>query len=160
VTCNDLFELLDDDNDGFINEDEQILLFSVIKAKMLKISKELLIIYEYALFSKLMICNFCRLAWSKRTIAIKELEKSINQHQNQMRTKIYNAELHLYHEIGQDRLEEFFQNYERKFLAFNEMKRRREEEFFMKRTLGKDTLQNKLSRVRVLVLIGCRLPRD
>lgn len=58
VTCKDLFELLDDDNDGFLNEDEQILLFSVIKAKMLKISKELLIIYEYALFSKLMICKF------------------------------------------------------------------------------------------------------
>lgn len=87
------------------------------------------------------------MATSKCWLAIKDLEKWINQYQNQMRTKIYNAELHLYHEIGQDRLEEFFQNYERKFLAFNEMKRRREEEFFMKRTLGKDTLQNKLSRV-------------
>ena len=41
VTCKDLFELLDSDNDGFLNEDEQILLFSIIKAKMLKVSKEL-----------------------------------------------------------------------------------------------------------------------
>ena len=62
--------------------------------------------------------------------AIKELEKQINSNQNQMRQKIYNSELDLYHEIGQDKLEEFFQNYERKFLAFQSMKKRREEEFF------------------------------
>lgn len=122
--------MLDDDNDGFLNEDEQILFFSIIKAKMLKISKELLIIYEYALFSKLMA-------------AIKDLEKQINSNQNQMRQKIYNAELEHYHEIGQDKLEEFFQNYERKFLAFNAMKKRREEDFFDKRTGGKNTLQGK-----------------
>lgn len=129
-----MFDLLDDDNDGFLNEDEQILFFSIIKAKMLKISKELLVIYEYALFSKLMA-------------AIKDLEKQINSNQNQMRQKIYNAELELYHDIGYDKLEEFFQNYEKTFFAFNTNKKRREEEFFDMRTGGKNTLQGKLSRV-------------
>lgn len=134
VDCKDLFDLCDDDNDGFMNEDEQILLFSIIKAKMIKISKELLIIYEYALFSKLMQ-------------AIKDMERIINQGQNQMRKKIYSSELDQYHKIGYEKLEHFFQHYERKLKSYNEMKTRREEDFFMQRNIGKDNLQTKLSRV-------------
>ena len=134
VECKDLFDVIDDDNDGFINEDEQVLLFSIIKAKMIKVSKELLIIYDYALFSKLIQ-------------AIKDMEKLINQGQNQMRQKIYGSELDKYHAIGAEKLEQFFQHYEKKLKSYNEMKARREEDFFMQRNIGKDNLQTKLSRV-------------
>ena len=37
----DLFTVCDEDNDGFLNEDEQILIFSLIKVKMLDLSDKL-----------------------------------------------------------------------------------------------------------------------
>ena len=40
--------------DGFLNEDEQVLLFSLIKAKMQAASKDLLVVYDYQLFHELM----------------------------------------------------------------------------------------------------------
>lgn len=54
LSAKDLFELVDEDNDGFLNEDEQILLFSLIKARMQRASKDLLMIYDYQLFHELM----------------------------------------------------------------------------------------------------------
>lgn len=105
-----------------------------MKAKMLKVSKELLVIYEYALFRSLMVCA-------------KELEKQINKNQNQCRQKIFNAELDLYHSIGQDKLEDFFQGYDKKLMAFNSMKQKRQEDFILSKSMGKDTLTGKLSRV-------------
>ena len=101
---------------------------------MLKTSNDLLIVYEYGNFQKLMA-------------AIRELERMINQYQNQMRQKIYNQEMGLYHEIGQDKLEDFFSLYERKFISFNESKSKKEEDFFYNRTRGKNQLETKLSRV-------------
>ena len=134
IKCQDLYDLLDIDGDGFFDEDEQILFLSIMKAKMLKVSKELLVIFEYKLFAAVMDC-------------IKDLEKQINIYQNQMRQRIYGHELDKYHDIGLDRLEDFFENYEKKFMSFNELKNKKHEDFFMSRSLGKDTMHGKLSRV-------------
>ena len=37
----DLFNVCDQDNDGFLNEDEQILIFSLMKVKMLTLADKL-----------------------------------------------------------------------------------------------------------------------
>lgn len=49
-----LFDLFDQDNDGCLNEDEQILVFSVIKEKMSLVANQLLKIQEYIQFKQLM----------------------------------------------------------------------------------------------------------
>ena len=50
----ELQELLDDDEDGFLNEDEQILLFSTIKERMQDCADDLCEIHEYALYKDMM----------------------------------------------------------------------------------------------------------
>jgi predicted nucleic acid-binding Zn-ribbon protein len=42
-----MIDLFDQDKDGFLNEDEQILIFSLIKEKMSLLAKELCNIHEY-----------------------------------------------------------------------------------------------------------------
>lgn len=105
-----------------------------MKAKMLKTSKELLVNHEYGLFRTLMT-------------AIKDLEKQINSNQNQMRQKIYKDELDLYHDIGGQKMEGFFQEYEKKFKTFNFVKKKRSDNLITARSVGKDDLHQRLSRV-------------
>ena len=45
----------------------------------------------------------------------RKLEENINQYQNQLRKKIYDGNLELYHQIGRDRLEDFYAEYEFEF---------------------------------------------
>jgi hypothetical protein len=56
LTAKELFQILDEDNDGFMNEDEQVLFFSIIKTKMLRCAQELLVIFDYKRFYDLMKC--------------------------------------------------------------------------------------------------------
>lgn len=49
-----MIELFDMDKDGFLNEDEQVLIFSLIKEKMSLLAEELCNIHEYQLFKDLM----------------------------------------------------------------------------------------------------------
>ena len=62
-----LHDLLDVDEDGILDEDEQILLFSVIKERMQNCAYELCSIHEYALYKEMMK-------------AIRELEYDITQY--------------------------------------------------------------------------------
>ena len=54
TNVDDLFTVCDQDNDGFLNEDEQILVFSLIKVKMLTLADKLCKIQKYTLYKKLM----------------------------------------------------------------------------------------------------------
>jgi len=47
-------DVFDMDRDGFLNQDEQILIFSLIKTKMQLLAKELCAILEYQMFKDLM----------------------------------------------------------------------------------------------------------
>ena len=45
----------------------------------------------------------------------RKLEENINQYQNQLREKIYDENIELYHNIGRDRLDDFYSEYESEF---------------------------------------------
>ena len=49
-----MIELFDMDKDGFLNEDEQVLIFSLIKEKMQLLAEELCNIHEYQMYKDLM----------------------------------------------------------------------------------------------------------
>jgi hypothetical protein len=87
-------ELFDQDKDGFLNEDEQILIFSLIKEKMQLLAKELNTIHEYQLFKDLMK-------------EVRQLEQDIVTYQDELRVNIQQTQLTEYIDIGQDKLREF-----------------------------------------------------
>lgn len=53
-TPRDFIDVFDEGNDGMLNEDEQILIFSTIKEKMFLIATECCKIHEYTLYKDLM----------------------------------------------------------------------------------------------------------
>ena len=70
-----MIELFDMDKDGFLNEDEQILIFSLIKEKIQLLAEELCNIHEYQMFKDLMK-------------EVRQLEEDIVSYQNELRTNI------------------------------------------------------------------------
>ena len=91
--------------DGQLNEDEQVLVFSVIKEKMQILAEELCNSQEYQLYKDLM-----------REVRI--LETDINEYQDDLRTNIQENQLTEYIEIGDEKLQEFYREWERKFAEF------------------------------------------
>jgi len=71
----EIIEVFDTDKDGFLNEDEQILIFSLVKEKMHLLAQELNKIHEYQLFKDLMK-------------EVRQLEKDIVEYQDELRTNI------------------------------------------------------------------------
>ena len=47
TSVHDFVDVFDRDKDGFLNEDEQISIFSLVKEKMQLLSEELATIHEY-----------------------------------------------------------------------------------------------------------------
>lgn len=68
--------MFDQDQDGIINEDDQILIFSVAKEKMMKLSKSLLDIQQYEVYQRFMA-------------AIRDFEHKIVVYQNELRQGLY-----------------------------------------------------------------------
>jgi len=101
----ELQELLDDDEDGFLNEDEQILLFSTIKERMQDCADDLCEIHEYALYKDMMK-------------AIRTLEKNILEYQKVLRSRRHQKELNTYYEIGQQKLEAFRGEWKKRYQEF------------------------------------------
>lgn len=104
----DFFDLFDQDNDGFLNEDEQILVFSIIKEKMLQVANQLLKIQEYVQFKQLMKeVYYIRLHY----LQVRTIEFNVNSYQNELRQKIHKREVQIYGEIGEEKLEDFYDRY-------------------------------------------------
>ena len=101
----DILELFDEDEDGFLNEDEQVLIFSTIKERMQLCSEELCRIHEYGLYKDIMR-------------GIRALEDDINLYQKALRARNQKKELSAYHEIGEDRMKKFTAEWEQKFEDF------------------------------------------
>ena len=105
-TVEDLLDLLDEDEDGYLNEDEQILLFSAVKERMQSLAHQLCGIHEYKLYKELMK-------------AIRDLEKDIVNYQQILRSRTQTKELAVYHEIGQEKLQAFAEKWEQRLSEFH-----------------------------------------
>lgn len=71
----DFIEVFDSDKDGFLNEDEQISIFLLIKEKMQLLCEELSNIYEYQMYKDIMK-------------EVRQLERDIVSYQDELRTNI------------------------------------------------------------------------
>jgi hypothetical protein len=111
----DLQDLLDNDEDGFINEDEQIMLFSVIKERMQQLADELCAICEYSLYKEMMK-------------SVRALEEDILTYQELLRKRTHKKEVSIYKEMGESRYNKFTEDWKRRFHMFNEACKERIEE--------------------------------
>lgn len=114
--------------DGFLNEDEQVLLFSLFKGKMLTCAQQLLVIFDYKRFHDLMKC-------------VRNLEHNINMYQDILRTRIYDDELCKYREIGSEKIFDFMDRYTDKHFAFEEAKRKKLDGFDNARKDMRDAIE-------------------
>lgn len=103
----DILDLLDEDEDGFLNEDEQVMIFSTIKERMQVCSEDLCKIHEYNLYKDIMR-------------GIRLLEDDINNYQKILRARNQKKELNAYHEIGDEKSKKFTQDWEARFEEFEE----------------------------------------
>ena len=103
----DILDLLDEDEDGFLNEDEQVMIFSTIKERMQACSEDLCKIHEYNLYRDIMR-------------GIRLLEDDINNYQKILRARNQKKELNAYHEIGDEKLKKFLQDWESRFEEFED----------------------------------------
>jgi len=126
-----LFDIMDTDEDGTVNEDEQILIFSIIKEKMLKVAEDLANIQEYLRYRDLMK-------------AVRKMELQIAKYQDFLRKRIYKSELELYQQIGEASFEEFYAYYEEEFKKLNTYGLERETQL---RAQHEDQISNLIDRL-------------
>jgi hypothetical protein len=101
----DFIALFDLDRDGFLNEDEQIAIFSLVKEKCTILCEELAAIHEYQLYKDIMK-------------EVRVLEKDIVDYQNELRFEIQQRQLDEYIDIGQEKLKDFHRQWEENFENF------------------------------------------
>jgi hypothetical protein len=115
-TINDLLKILsaeefllvfDEDSDGFMNEDEQILVFILIKERIQIIAEELCFLKKYELYKDLMK-------------EVRSIEVLINKFQNQLRQNVHKKQLDDYISIGVEMQNEFNENWKHTFQNFKE----------------------------------------
>ena len=85
----DFIELFDVDREGYLNEDEQVLVFTILKEKIQFFAESLSAMHEYDMFKDLMK-------------EVRSLEEDIVKFQDEMRTNIQNNQLHDYIKIGRE----------------------------------------------------------
>ena len=90
-TPNEFLDVFDQGGDGQLNEDEQILVFSLIKEKMQVLADELCIVHEYQLYKDLM-----------REVRLLEVDLCLFQ--DELRSNIQDVQLKEYVEIGDEKL--------------------------------------------------------
>lgn len=106
-TPNEFLDVFDQGGDGQLNEDEQILVFSLIKEKMQVLADELCIVHEYQLYKDLM-----------REVRLLEVDLCLFQ--DELRSNIQDVQLKEYVEIGDEKLQEFYREWERNFSEFED----------------------------------------
>lgn len=106
-TTEEILDLLDEEELGFLNEDEQILIFSVIKERMQLCAYELCEIHEYNRYKEMMK-------------SIRALENDIIDYQAVLRKRTYAKELKIYQEIGFEKQENFEKSWDQVFKNFEQ----------------------------------------
>jgi len=137
-TPDELFNILDSDANGNVSEDEQVLIFSTIKEKMVKISEDLCNIQEYMRYKDLMK-------------AVRKMEALIGKFQDFLRQRIYKSELDMYHQLGENKLDEFYKKYENEFQRFDSYRRERIADLDFKHDKEMSDLCERLDRAVVAV---------
>ena len=97
--------VFDEDQDGFLNEDEQILVFTIIAKRIQVIAEELCHLKKYELFKDLMK-------------EVRAIETQINKYQNELRQNVHKKQLDNYMDIGKEMQGEFNDNWDQKMLTF------------------------------------------
>ena len=108
--------VFDDDQDGFLNEDEQILVFTIIAKRIQVIAEELCQNKKYELFKDLMK-------------EVRNIEAQINRYQNELRQNVHKKQLDNYIEIGKEIQNEFNYNWDQKMMAFHNNANKNIEEY-------------------------------
>lgn len=125
--------LFDRDRDGFLNEDEQISIFSLVKEKMQILCEELAVIHEYQLYKDIMK-------------EVRTLEQDIVTYQNELRTEIQKRQLDEYIDIGQEKLKDFYRMWEDKFENFEKESMNKIEELQRQHEQEMEDLNMRLDR--------------
>ena len=107
TSSEDLQQLLDENEDGFLNEDEQLLMFSLVKERMQNTANELCEIHEYGMYRDMMK-------------AIRLLEGDIVGYQEILRKRKHDKELTAYKEMGEEKLVKFEEDWNRRFEVFRQ----------------------------------------
>ena len=132
--------VFDDDQDGFLNEDEQILVFTIIAKRIQVIAEELCQNKKYELFKDLMK-------------EVRNIEEQINNYQNELRQNVHKKQLVNYMDIGREMQNEFNENWDQRMMSFQNRANKNIEEY--KKEL-KDQLntyyQNEASKIHSLNL--------
>ena len=89
----DFIDVFDQNKDAYLDEDEQILIFSVIKAKIQIIAETLCDIHNYAMYKQLMK-------------EVRDIEIQIVDYQDFFRKRIYKKQLEEYKTIGNQMTQE------------------------------------------------------
>lgn len=86
--ASEFIEVFDQDKDGYLNEDEQVLIFSVVKSKIQLVAEALCDIHNYAMYKTLMK-------------EVRDIEAQIVHFQDHHRQNIYQKQLNEYKYIGE-----------------------------------------------------------
>ncbi|CDW84231.1 UNKNOWN [Stylonychia lemnae] len=132
-TATDFIDLFDQDKDGFLNEDEQVLIFSLIKQKMQLLAQELCNIHEYQTYKDLMK-------------EIRQLEEDIVSYQDELRQNIQETQLTEYVQIGDEKLKEFYDEWEQIFADFENDSLKKIEDLKMEHEQQMEFVNQKLDR--------------
>ena len=106
-SAEELLLLLDEKGLGYLSQDEQILMFSIIKERMQVCASELCKIYEYSLQKEMLK-------------SIRLLEDDIVLYQGILRKRVHSNEIITYKTIGTSKLEGFEALWIKKFEELNE----------------------------------------
>ena len=88
-SVSEFISVFDDDQDGFLNEDEQILVFTIIAKRIQLIAEELCTLKKYELYKDLMK-------------EVRLIEAQINKYQNELRQNVHKKQLDNYINIGKE----------------------------------------------------------
>lgn len=110
-SVDEFITVFDDDLDGFLNEDEQIMVFTIIAHKIQIIAEELCSLKKYELYKDLMK-------------EVRTIETQINRYQNELRQNVHKKQLEDYINIGKEMQSEFDENWNKKFLLFDNKAKR------------------------------------
>ena len=108
--------VFDDDQDGFLNEDEQILVFTIIAKRIQVIAEELCQNKKYELFKDLMK-------------EVRNIETQINKYQNELRQNVHKKQLDNYMDIGKEMQYEFNENWDQRMMSFHARANKNIEEY-------------------------------
>ena len=102
----ELQELLDHDEDGFLDPDEQLAIFSLIKERMQLCAEELCACHEYALFKEMMQ-------------EVRKVETDVVEYQEILRMRVQQKELEAYNQSGEHKLRQFKAHWKQQFSSFH-----------------------------------------